>query len=192
MEEKDIMMPATVSLWPNKQEIGPIQIDRVRNWILTTAAGQRTSLPASVRMALWVGGVSKYVVNGSWQIDGESHIYLGNGPGLPTPLWAPSALFGVAYFHGLDDEQPVMESIWDLLHRILARNLNPMMLNLAENWQKKPVHEFAVCEAENLIVARFPTDNPGKYSPWQTMGGEVVEVDKENKENPKKWVKLRM
>lgn len=174
-----------ITLLPEKEEIDATELLHVRAFISDQAQGKKKSWP-NFPVVLRVNGKGRFVQGGVWELPtGSNNIFVGNEKGANTPLWAPSALMAIARYYHLETDVQLVKLIHEMLATIVAREIVPVMTDVAVGYNGAPVTEIAVNRKERIFVGRYP-DADGNPGPFRHLTGEIAEI------NTKDWVVLKM
>lgn len=174
-----------ITLFPEKEEFNKDELTHVRTWIGEAATGKKKAWPGYA-LAIRVNGRGRYVTSGVWECrDGDNYLYVGNGTGTPVPLWAPSALMAIARFYHLEDDKELVGKVHEMLATIIAKDILPVVTDLAIGFNGNSVTEIAVNKKERIFAGRYP-DEKGNPGPWRLLTGEIVEI------NDKDWIVMKM
>jgi hypothetical protein len=174
-----------ITLLPEKDEITETELAAVRGWIKDQAAGKKKNWPGYT-LTLRVNGKGRIVQAGVWECpEGGNNLFVGNGNGVPTPIWAPSALMSIARYYRLDTDAELVKLIHELLASVIAKEIIPVMTDLAAGYNGRPVTEIAVNKKERIFVGRYP-EADGVPGPFRHLTGEIQEI------NDKDWVTLKL
>lgn len=169
-----------IALLPAKEDIDPTEIAHIRNWLEGTAAGKKVNWPG-FPLCLRVNKKSRIVQSGVWECrEDDQYLYVGNGTGVAVPLWAPSCMMAIARYYRLDEDKELVAKIHKLLAEIVARDVIPVMHEIAEDFHGNPIIEIAVHTKDKILAGKWPgTDS------YRLLSGEPVVIDKN-------WVRLKM
>lgn len=174
-----------ITLLPEKEEIDATEVAHVRGWLSDTAQGKKKAWP-NFPVVLRVNGKGRFVQQGVWECPPNSNnLFVGNEKGVQTPLWAPSAMMAIARYYRLDTDIELVKLIHEMLATIVAREVVPVMTELAVGYNGAPVTEIAVNKKERIFVGKYPGPD-GKEGVFRHLSGEIAEI------NATDWVILRM
>lgn len=174
-----------ITLLPEKDEITETELAAVRGWIKDQATGKKKNWPGYT-LTLRVNGKGRIVQAGVWECpEGSNNLFLGNGNGVPTPIWAPSALMSIARYYRIEEDTELVRLIHEMLATVIAKEIVPVMTDLAAGYNGRPVTEIAVNKKERIFVGRYP-EADGVEGPFRHLTGEIAEI------NDTDWVKLKL
>src|SRR6266545_279425 len=166
-----ILGEAMIAVFPTAEEIDPTEKAHVESWLVATAVGKNVTWPG-FPLCLRVNGKSRYVTHGSWECrEGDKNIYVSNGPGVRAPVWAPSCMMAIARYYRLDKNRELVGKIHTMLATIVAKEVIPVMTEVAEDYNGNPIIEIAVHKEKKLLAGKFPGGE------FRHLSGEIVEIN---------------